>query len=790
MKLLNRRPQSREIIFGGYALTLLALLTMGMVAFFQVRNMSRELERVSLPFWYQLAQRELLTDLMLAESSLRTYGTILEPASGRRDPLDLKPLRSGAASHDTKLFLMEKFYTDEAGFTPQMKELMAQKYQLLAEWEDNLRTHSQRPGLWTARLQSLSDTLRKGAPLEAVGTWLATAYQARRQDSLEEVRLYRRLRALRTRELQLEEQMQDLLVGQRGIANNQEAIVENTRQNRQSERAQDSIFLVMILLLISGLLLLRLIDRILANNRALYRSLEAEKARAEELAKAKETFLANMSHEIRTPMFAVTGFADRLASTSLTEAQRAMLNPIRKAGGYLRDLLNEILDYSKLESGHFTLEETGFRPARIVEEVEATFRHRARDKGIGLTCQGEDLPEVLTGDPMRLRQMLFNLVSNAIKFTETGGVTLQARVHEAADERVWLEFAVTDTGIGIAPEQIERIFSDFIQADSSTTRKYGGTGLGLTITKRLAELQGGRISVASQPGTGTTFTLHLPYRPGSLADLEPEATPEWVAGQPLAGKRLLLADDEPFNQQLISGILTDWGAEVTVAGDGQAALDRLLAESFDAGLLDLRMPELDGTEVARRYRAARGETLPLLALTATALGSELSRAREAGMDAHLIKPFRPVELVQVLARLLELPPPETAAAPVDTAGSQEAATGTLDLRELTQLTRGNPRQMRRLLEIFQENMARYLPAMQAALEAGDHTALAGVAHKLVPACRHLGFTELAADIKDLELAAQAGAEPDSYPGRVAAIQGAIEGLLPAVAEAMAKLERG
>ncbi|RMG61390.1 MAG: hypothetical protein D6722_19770, partial [Bacteroidetes bacterium] len=268
MKLLNRRPQSREIIFGGYALTLLALLTMGTVAFFQVRNMSRELRRVSQPFWYQLAQRELLTDLFQAESSLRTYGTLTDPATGRRRAGDLRAMRSGGASYDSKLFLMREFYPDEEGFTNQLQEVMSQKYGLLTEWEENLRLYSVSPAVWTERLQELADTLRRGAERPAVDAWLAEAFAARRRDSLQAGRLARRLEALRQRELRLEEQMQDLLVGQEGIANSQEAIAESTRQNQQISRAQDSIFLVMILLLISGLLLLRLIDRILANNRA------------------------------------------------------------------------------------------------------------------------------------------------------------------------------------------------------------------------------------------------------------------------------------------------------------------------------------------------------------------------------------------------------------------------------------------------------------------------------------------------------------------------------------------
>jgi PAS domain S-box-containing protein len=387
--------------------------------------------------------------------------------------------------------------------------------------------------------------------------------------------------------------------------------------------------------------------------------LAREQARlaAEAANRAKTAFLANMSHELRTPMTAIMGMT-RLALRRTTDPQLCdPLDKIDQASNHLLSIINSVLDISKIESERFTLEETSFRLDEVTHKVDTLMAAKAREVGLAFTI---DLPPglaslSLSGDPLRLGQVLLNLAGNAIKFTEQG--TVQIRATLAADDpaAVTLRFDVIDTGIGIAAEDQSRLFSAFEQTDNSMTRKYGGTGLGLAISRQLVHLMGGEIGLQSTPGQGSTFWFTC--RLGKAASAVPPAPTLLTAGPSahpaFPGKRVLLAEDEPISQEVLRGLLEDAGLTVVVAADGAAAVALARAGRYDLVLMDMQMPIMNGLDATRALRALPGYAdIPILATTANAFAEDRQACLAAGMDDHISKPINPAHLYAELARYL------------------------------------------------------------------------------------------------------------------------------------------
>jgi signal transduction histidine kinase/CheY-like chemotaxis protein len=395
--------------------------------------------------------------------------------------------------------------------------------------------------------------------------------------------------------------------------------------------------------------------------RAQTEALEAANARALEATAAKSAFLANMSHEIRTPMTAILGYVDLLRDEDTTEEQRdEYLDTVRANGQHLLRLINDILDLSKVEADRVEVEHLEVSLAGLIQEVEKIVASRAQEKGLSLefAATGE-LPRTIRTDPVRLRQILVNLIGNAIKFTETGGVQVTVRAGHRAGEPI-LHFAVHDTGIGMTDEQIGRLFRPFSQGDASTTRRYGGTGLGLTISRRLARLLGGDIEVESTPGLGSVFTVSIDpgVTPGDdtirelrSPDGDEVPTDGDSADEPLRG-RVLVAEDNAVNQKLVRRLLEKNGLEVEVADDGAAAVRKALnardeRNIHDLVLMDMLMPVVDGYEATRMLRD-EGYPSPIVALTANAMAGDRDRCLAAGCDDFLAKPIERPELLRVL----------------------------------------------------------------------------------------------------------------------------------------------
>ena len=477
--------------------------------------------------------------------------------------------------------------------------------------------------------------------------------------------------------------------------------------------------------------------------------LKQARAVAESASRTKSDFLASMSHEIRTPMNALMGIADLLAKTALTPEQDKYVRIFRRAGDNLLNLINDILDLSKVEASQLELEQTDFSLREHLEIVMEMVSPRALEKGLSVVCEiAADVPDELIGDPTRLRQVLLNLLGNAIKFTQSGEVSLRVAPDEGSAVPSALRFTVADTGIGIAREKLGRVFERFTQADTSVTRRFGGSGLGLTICKRLVELMGGRIWVESEIEKGSVFAFAVPLETCAMGDRTP-ASPIGIDPEaPLVPLRILLVEDSPDNCTIILAYLEDTPYRTEIAETGAIAVKMFAAGVYDLILMDRQMPVMDGLTVTRTIRAwelANGRpSIPIIALTASALKGDRETCLAAGCTAFLTKPIKQ----DVLLRAIK----EHSSKPLLSSRLEGRPPETISLSLTSKLADRAP--------VFLQNSRQNVIVMQQALERGELQTVEFLGQGMRGAGGMFGFPE----ITEIGAALQEAAESADVTG--------------------------
>jgi PAS domain S-box-containing protein len=484
------------------------------------------------------------------------------------------------------------------------------------------------------------------------------------------------------------------------------------------------------------------------------RDITQRKKDAEELLraqKAKEQFLANMSHEIRTPINGISGMINLLSETTSEEERQQYLNAIKNSTESLKVIINDILDLSVIESGKLRFEIIGFNIKYQLSAVLDTFLYTSKEKGIELNYLiAPEVPSVLLGDPSRLNQVLINLIGNAIKFTHVGEIKINVSLDKENGKFSYVKFQVSDTGVGIPDDKILHIFDSFTQADASVTRRYGGTGLGLTIVKQIVELQNGTINVESKENQGTVFTFIIPYETGQTKDLiHPHKSSEFkeIVKHSFKNLKILLVEDNDINRLYATNILKKWDCIVEGAENGYIGVEKLKNADYDIVLMDVQMPIMDGYEATRKIRQSLDSSkreIPIIALTANAIKGDNEKCFQVGMNDYLSKPFHPEALYKVISKHVNKNQLEA------NSNKEDILTNVINLTYLINICNGDQVFIKDMIETFIKNIPITLNEMQKLAAESNWTGVSDLAHKMKPSFTFVGLESAKELIQTIE----------------------------------------
>jgi signal transduction histidine kinase/HPt (histidine-containing phosphotransfer) domain-containing protein/FixJ family two-component response regulator len=742
------------------------VILIGYVSYQSLSSIVSSIHVDAQPDYTLIRLKEISIELEKAENSIRLYTL-------SKDEKYLNPYYKAIFRIDEKINLLKNNNPNDSALLngiDSISWLIGEKYLLWGHLVELHETDSTK-----GQLQSLSDELMK---IDTISknheqqSLFKRLFKSRESELLvDHKQLADKVTAVESQSEQLNERLREeelkLAVTNNRLTSRIYALMQELEKMKRNELAQKAenadqlakktyrwllFFLVTVLLL--SLVVVFIVARFIRKTIASQKALEHSKLEAERLAKIKEIFTANVSHEIRTPLNAIYGFLEQVDMHSLEDDNRNKLNVVKTSSKNLLRIVNDVLDFSKLQSGKLTLEKSHYSIRSLVDEIFILFNESALNNQSVLSVNIDpDVSEAYYSDPFRLKQVVTNLVGNAIKFTRNGKILIDVSEENKTPEDALLVIRVSDTGIGIAAEKLELIFDDFTQGDAGTTQKYGGTGLGLSIVKKILELYGGNIQVESHVHKGSIFTCRIPQAIGNLAEVPTENT--LIFFEPpaeLNQYRVLIADDEEYNRLLLKTILNKWNMPFEEAVNGIDAIEKLKGDRFRLALLDIRMPGIDGLKAAKFIRETikkDSSELPLVAITAAYSADECKMYKEHGFDEIVQKPFNEGELLRIICSLVGLSS-KIKQTKTPLTRSKSKPKGKLDLSELNHISNGDQAFVKEMLETFLKSYQDGLKSIDEKVITNEYNFIAEIAHKICSPCRHLGADELWRLTKQLE----------------------------------------
>ncbi len=750
-------------------LLFIAICSVVSIGFLSYKSLSSIVSSIHVdakPDYTLVTLKEIALELEKAENSIRVY-------TFSKDEKNLKPYYEVIFLIDNKLNSLRKNNPDNEILLARIDTinwLIEEKYVL---WSRMIKLHE--GDSTQGKLESLSnellkiDTLSKNQQEQSL---FERMFRANEEDPIvDHKELAEKINAVEIedeeRNIQLKNEELKLARTNRKITSRFYALMVELEKAEKAENEDKAVhanqlanqtylwlgfFMIAVTLL--ALIVVFTVHRYIKKTIASQRALEQSKQEAERLARVKEIFTANVSHEIRTPLNAIYGFLEQVDMNSLEVENRDKLRVIKTSSENLLRIVNDVLDFSKLQSGKLVLEKTPYAIRSVIDEIFLLFNESAAKNHTALHIHVDpDVTEAYNGDPYRLRQVLVNLVGNAIKFTCNGKIEIDVYEEYKTRTKAQLIIRVSDTGIGIAPDKLEVIFDDYTQGEAGTTQKYGGTGLGLSIVKKIITLFGGTIKVESRLNAGSAFTCRIPQEIGDASEIIDVST--GIITEPpkeLDQYRVLIADDEEYNRLLLKTILKKWRMPFEEAINGIDAIEKIKSNRVQLALLDIRMPGIDGMKAARFIREnlkKEPKDLPLIAITAAYSYEECEIYKKEGFNEVIRKPFSEIELLKIIVHLLNLTA-HSAPAPAAVQKTQEKTIGKLNLNELYRISDNDEVFVREMLETFVKSYQQGLRQIDEKLEINEYHEIAELAHKICSPCRHLGADELWRLTKKLE----------------------------------------
>ena len=759
-------------------LMILAVVLLSATGYLSYRNLSSIVTSIQLdlkPDLRILSIRKISMDLEKAQNSIRIY-------TSTHNTLDLKLYYSIISNIDDKVSRLRSECLTDSLVLQQTDTISKLIEKNIVIWNQILYLYNNHTVV--EDLKQLSDRLDSSS-LEASKTEknilkrvfsstnknrlnekeiISNLKEIEQQDSITKERLMMRESTLAVTSSEIKEQFYDLITK---IENEISGIINAKALAANKLAARTYIWLAMFS--VSGTLLailvMLIIVRYVRKTHVYQIALQTSKDEAEKLARTKELFMANMSHEIRTPVTAISGFTEQLLHEPLDENINRTLKIIKSSSDHLAKIINDILDFAKLQNGRLSLEKVHFTIAQILEDVFALFERNALRNNTSLTYSiSPETPYVLLGDPYRLKQIMINLVSNSVKFTKNGMVNLSVDCIKKESSEIELVIEVTDTGIGIEESKIDFIFEDFTQEEMSTTRKYGGTGLGLSIVKKLIELQSGTIVCVSRKNHGTTITCNIPYQTGDEKLVRKEVNPPLYIPEEIRNLKILIVDDEEYNRLLFKTILDRWKVSNHEVANGMEALEILKSDRFDLLFMDARMPGIDGLKATRFIRDEMNITeseMPVICISAASVKEDWQKYRQAGMNAVLPKPFTEETLLTTILSVIKDYEPVTNVEPISEEKIKSTSPDKINLDNLYHISGGDEKFVKQMLVSFIDSTKKGLDEMQEAVKSGRVDSVADLAHKMLPPCKHIGASDLCNLLRKIEENIKKKVEPQA-----------------------------